>query len=161
MNEDEAREVSYWIRNNEFHSWFPEGELPKILEAKEILWSSTYHFIANNFLRRTVPVLVFAYFRKLVEDLAELIVAERLIRCQKRDKAIEEIRQNKRKSFPYEKTFLEIGRRDGFACKLCGSSGTNLQIDHVQPVSKGGTNALSNLQLLCPNCNQSKAAKYE
>lgn len=32
----------------------------------------------------------------------------------------------------------------------------NLTIDHKKPVSKGGTDRLSNLQLLCANCNAIK-----
>lgn len=33
------------------------------------------------------------------------------------------------------------------------------EIDHIQALSKGGSNWPSNLQLLCPSCNSSKNAK--
>jgi 5-methylcytosine-specific restriction enzyme A len=48
--------------------------------------------------------------------------------------------------------------RDGYRCRHCGASGadTDLTIDHIQPVSRGGTNAESNLQTLCRSCNSRK-----
>ena len=38
-------------------------------------------------------------------------------------------------------------------CTNCGSTKT-LQVHHVVPLSKGGTNQLSNLKLLCERCHQ-------
>lgn len=46
--------------------------------------------------------------------------------------------------------------RDGHSCVLCGSD-KDLTIDHIRPRSKGGTNALDNLQTMCRDCNQGKA----
>jgi 5-methylcytosine-specific restriction endonuclease McrA len=40
-------------------------------------------------------------------------------------------------------------------CLLCGAL-DRLTIDHIVPVSKGGTNSLSNLQVLCNDCNIKK-----
>lgn len=50
---------------------------------------------------------------------------------------------------------LVIRRFQG--CVLCGSSGP-LHLDHIQPKSRGGTNAYGNLQWLCATCNQAKGA---
>jgi len=50
--------------------------------------------------------------------------------------------------------------RDNYTCKMCGvsrSNGAVLEIDHVHPVSKGGSNELSNLQVLCRECNAGKS----
>lgn len=43
----------------------------------------------------------------------------------------------------------------GNACLICHST-SGITIDHVRPVSKGGTGDYSNLQVLCNSCNLSK-----
>jgi 5-methylcytosine-specific restriction endonuclease McrA len=41
-------------------------------------------------------------------------------------------------------------------CAYCGAKDTKLEIEHIQPRSKGGSNRLSNLCLACVPCNQKK-----
>jgi hypothetical protein len=50
-----------------------------------------------------------------------------------------------------------VFERDGGSCVDCGSN-FDLQYDHVIPVALGGATSLSNLQLLCGDCNRSKGA---
>jgi hypothetical protein len=53
-----------------------------------------------------------------------------------------------------------ILRRDHFACRLCGATATegiSLEVDHIVPVSRGGTNDPHNLQTLCHACNAGKS----
>ena len=45
--------------------------------------------------------------------------------------------------------------RDGGRCRNCFSS-IDLQIDHIVPLSKGGSSEESNLQTLCRRCNRRK-----
>jgi hypothetical protein len=56
-----------------------------------------------------------------------------------------------------------VYQRDGFACVQCGTDGTHagndLTVDHITPVSLGGTNDLWNLQTLCRRCNSRKGAR--
>jgi 5-methylcytosine-specific restriction endonuclease McrA len=42
------------------------------------------------------------------------------------------------------------------ACSYCGSKDVPLQIEHIQPRAKGGTNRISNLCLACESCNTAK-----
>lgn len=46
-------------------------------------------------------------------------------------------------------------------CALCGATSKDrlLDVDHIIPRSKGGTNEYENLQVLCSKCNRSKGNK--
>jgi 5-methylcytosine-specific restriction endonuclease McrA len=55
----------------------------------------------------------------------------------------------------------EIFLRDCFTCQQCGASprknqSVAIEVDHIMPVSKGGTNDKTNLQTLCDVCNSGK-----
>lgn len=55
---------------------------------------------------------------------------------------------------------LALIERDGYQCKNCDSQ-ENLSIDHIIPLSRGGSDELSNLRILCKSCNSSKGDRYE
>ncbi|NEO38252.1 MAG: HNH endonuclease [Moorea sp. SIOASIH] len=42
-------------------------------------------------------------------------------------------------------------------CVYCGVTGTQLEIEHIKPKSKGGSNRVSNLAIACRPCNQAKS----
>lgn len=50
--------------------------------------------------------------------------------------------------------------RDGSTCVVCGSP-DRPEIDHIVPWSRGGTNDLSNLRILCRRCNVDKGDKLD
>lgn len=63
---------------------------------------------------------------------------------------------------------MEILERNGFTCQLCGAGAGDpdpfnpnrklrLHIDHIIPVSQGGTEGKDNLRTLCSACNQGRA----
>jgi len=60
--------------------------------------------------------------------------------------------------FPSE-TKRAILERDGYRCVVCGrgeADGVELVVDHIKPKDKGGTNDISNGQILCMEHNLMK-----
>lgn len=51
-----------------------------------------------------------------------------------------------------------ISDRDKWTCTYCGQNSGPFELDHVIPVSKGGSNKDENLVLSCQHCNRSKGA---
>lgn len=51
--------------------------------------------------------------------------------------------------------------REGKVCALCSRLLSTVHLDHIVPLSRGGTNDTSNLRLLCPRCNISKGARMD
>lgn len=60
-----------------------------------------------------------------------------------------------------KKTRFEVFKRDKFTCQYCGRTIPDvvLHIDHIKPVSKGGTNDIMNLITSCSECNLGKGAR--
>lgn len=54
---------------------------------------------------------------------------------------------------------FEVFKRDAFACQYCGATPPKvvLEVDHVDPVSAGGTNDIDNLVTACFPCNRGKS----
>ena len=63
---------------------------------------------------------------------------------------------------------MEILERNGFTCQLCGRTGGDpdpvdtdkrviLVIDHIKPISQGGSNDRDNLRVLCTACNGARS----
>lgn len=65
----------------------------------------------------------------------------------------------KRKRTISGRTRQNVLMRDNYTCQICGATvkdGAKLEIDHIIPYSKGGTNKEDNLQVLCQQCNREK-----
>lgn len=60
-------------------------------------------------------------------------------------------------SVSQRKRFL-VFERDAFTCQYCGRHAPDviLEVDHIIPRSKGGTDALGNLTTACFECNRGK-----
>lgn len=75
---------------------------------------------------------------------------------------------------PSNTTLKAIIERDGSDCRYCGKTGRTKvfegkrggnwlwiehEIDHIIPLSKGGTNDIENLAVACRSCNRRKKDK--
>jgi len=54
---------------------------------------------------------------------------------------------------------LAVFQRDDYTCRYCGVSGVRLECDHIVPLSRGGSNEMTNLATACQTCNRKKAAQ--
>jgi len=52
----------------------------------------------------------------------------------------------------------ELLKKHNYSCVYCGST-NNISVDHIIPLSKGGTNYIDNIQPLCLPCNLKKGNK--
>jgi len=59
-----------------------------------------------------------------------------------------------------DRLYGEVARRDGEHCAECGST-DDLEVYHVIPLSSGGNNDLSNLQILCKKHNRRKGTRRQ
>ncbi|MBN1474350.1 MAG: HNH endonuclease [Syntrophaceae bacterium] len=58
-----------------------------------------------------------------------------------------------------KKIRFEVFKRDSFKCQYCGAAAPEvlLHIDHIKPVSEGGSNDITNLVTACSKCNLGKS----
>lgn len=67
------------------------------------------------------------------------------------------LKQNAEGSFT-DQEWIELCNQYGNKCLSCGEQ-KPLEADHIVPLSKGGTNFITNIQPLCKSCNCSKHTK--
>lgn len=90
------------------------------------------------------------------------LVLERIRRKHKKiQRVVSRMRQEESISSTYRRKPIPddvkmfVWQRDGGRCVKCGSQ-ENLEYDHIIPLSKGGSNTVRNIQILCERCNRSK-----
>ena len=101
---------------------------------------------------------VASYLRRVIEQWAYGIVRNLPPLA---DNSIELRRRPKRLNLK-AKVRNSIFERDQGKCAYCNGQmlySDNWHIDHIQPVSKGGTNEETNLVLSCSRCNLEKSNK--
>lgn len=58
------------------------------------------------------------------------------------------------------KQLRELGNACGWHCRWCGAyCKDDYHVDHITPLSRGGSNRIENICIACPKCNLSKGAQ--
>jgi 5-methylcytosine-specific restriction endonuclease McrA len=108
--------------------------------------------------------------RLVIDGKAEVVEADgdRLVRSARRDYPRPTVIRLTRfihvpRRFRRQVTNTFLFARDGYTCQYCGRSSAQLRHresltrDHVVPLSRGGTNAWTNVVTACSGCNTRKA----
>ena len=70
-------------------------------------------------------------------------------------------KHNRKKKYTiknYKTVFEKLKYKYNFKCAHCSQS-ESLTIDHIIPQSRGGSDDINNLQILCKRCNSKKGSK--
>lgn len=92
----------------------------------------------------------------------QLVAMDMIVEKYKSGRSVNDlsIGANSEKVKVSQKLRVDILTRDNYTCQMCGvgrKDGAILEIDHIHPVSRGGTNDPKNLQVLCRECNGGKS----
>ena len=109
---------------------------------------------------------VAAYKRAYYEQKREEVVARSAEWAENNLEKVRQFKANNRRrrraaknasrgSFTAEE-FKELCERYGNRCLSCGSMGVLLEADQVVPLTRGGSDDISNIQPLCGTCNRRK-----
>ncbi|HEU0189359.1 MAG TPA: HNH endonuclease [Gallionella sp.] len=90
---------------------------------------------------------------------SDIPACRQLIENEERETLIETEQKDERDYYNDPQRRLVILARDSYACVHCTAalSEDNFVLDHLVPVSKGGTNRKHNLVAACESCNQRRS----
>ena len=97
-------------------------------------------------------------WQKLVRGAIRELINEANSSKPKKKKSKKVTKTKKRSRHIPTSVCVDVLKRDNYKCVFCGATSkqTQLQVDHIIPFSKGGSNHISNLQTLCIKCNLGK-----
>jgi 5-methylcytosine-specific restriction endonuclease McrA len=108
-------------------------------------------------MKRTDPERLLEYGRRYRRKKKAEKLEKRRLRINARALKRHALKKNAPGTFTPEE-WLKLLEFYGGKCLACGTA-KDISIDHVVPLSKGGSNDITNLQPLCKPCNSSKGVK--
>ncbi|NEO78061.1 RNA-guided endonuclease IscB [Moorena sp. SIO4G3] len=104
---------------------------------------------------------IMTWVKKLIRICPVVGISQELVRfdtqkMQNPDISGMEYQQGELSGYEVREYLLEKWNRK---CAYCETTNTQLEIEHIKPKSKGGSNRVSNLTLACRKCNQAKGNK--
>lgn len=149
----------------------PDGKTVGISHVNEIIFSSSVvDSLSDDELIKlvrwlsecaeTIEGIDFKYLDSCTTIEEAVEAAELYHQHQETLRAKRRLSKNRRTEFQKVRNDLALAliERDGYICQECDSQ-SELTIDHIMPISKGGSDDLSNLRFLCRRCNSSKSDK--
>jgi hypothetical protein len=115
------------------------------------LYQNCFYEVTGAFTDEEKKLLIMGYCDKERQKFERL-------KAKFNSEASQEIR-HERLQIP-EEVRIAVWRRDQGKCARCGSR-ENLEYDHIVPVSKGGSNTVRNVELLCESCNRQKGDRIQ
>jgi 5-methylcytosine-specific restriction endonuclease McrA len=114
-----------------------------------------------------------SYYKNKEKNSAKRLSPEFKAKKAETDKIWRQKNQDKQRQYSHNKRAAKRNSQGKFtagewanlkeiynhSCANCMIRDSNLTVDHIIPLSKGGSNSLSNIQPLCLSCNCSKSAK--
>ncbi|RJS47429.1 HNH endonuclease [Nocardioides cavernaquae] len=104
-----------------------------------------------------------SYSQSMTWDFESLRLAIAEVRQIQATKQTTQFLRKLERSKMTDRLRADILRRDGYRCRMCGTSaqhGAVLHVDHIVAVSRGGQTVSENLQALCQACNLGKSNRF-
>jgi hypothetical protein len=165
MNE---REIERWVRGRVFYGCgqvnIEPGDKITVLdmgrrEVTEVGVNDDGSDITKRDMCGAEEMLIDAIVALVTEAIAAFAVPPPPEDPETIEKRRERDRERKAKRKGARAQILMLAHRDGFLCSLCGENMPDvgdIEVDHVVPVSKGGTSDPENLKLAHSRCNLKK-----
>ena len=164
-SEEEAKEHRLVLETREAAlndtTWWETSNAEPVLLSEEFCFTVGWEMEGPE-VRYLFHNVVYGITGKLTGEQAKLLVQEefdaerrKFERLKHKFSGVRSVETDSGRERIPEEVRIVVWRRDDGRCVRCGSR-ERLEYDHIIPVSRGGSNTVRNIELLCESCNRSK-----